>query len=919
MQAGPAATPPPIPALQKKIDFETSVLPIFKRNCLACHNAADQKGDLVLETPQHIQKGGKSGPVVDSKNAMESLLLTTSAKLEKPFMPPKNNKVGAELLKPEELSILRTWIEQGATGMVRAKPRPLTWKPLPPGLHPISALAVTPDGQFAACGRANQIFIYHTPTGQVVARLTDPKLAENTGRSGYHSAAQRDFVQSLAFSPDGLLLASGEFRQVKLWQREPNLPQFSLGKEPTGVVAVSPDGKIIATAEGSAIHLWQSFDGQPYVPCLACLGHTARVTSLHFSADSARILSGSADKTVRIWDVHYRSPDGGAVKKTPTIRSPFAQVELPQEVKAVAWLFDGKQVAAADGESIIHLWELPEKGGEPMKSLKDITGHTGPVTCLEPILDGHQLLSGSEDKTVKHWAIDQGNRMIKSMDASGPVTALAASPDGKNIAAASGNVARIWTGDQRKVAADIKGDHRALAAEAKAMREADFATREVAYWKTALETATKAQPTRADAVKKATDALKAAETAVKDKLAAVEKAADEKAKATVAEEAHKAETARGAAKVALAAAQDLLKQADQSLADGKASSEKAAAAVLTTKAAVEQAHKAVTEGEKPVRTLAFAPNGLALATAGDSGAVQTWSAETGAGFDTFPGDIGAVDAVAYTPDGRLVSATAKKPAVVWRSGPAWTLARTIGTGDEKSPLVSRVLALDFSPDGKWIATGGGAPSRNGEVKIWKAADGSLVREITPSHSDSVYGLDFSPDGKLLATASADKFVKIFDATTGKLVKPLSGHTHYVLGVSWRADGRMLASCGADKVVKLWSYPAGEQLKTVEGFQKEVTSVRFVGLGNELLTTSGDTKVRLLKDDGSTARDFGGSKGFILAAAVTPDGQVVLGGGQDSILRIWNGPTAKTLFTLDPPATEVAVKGAPAAATPKPAK
>ncbi|HEV7402178.1 MAG TPA: hypothetical protein VGO11_04595, partial [Chthoniobacteraceae bacterium] len=581
---------------------------------------------------------------------------------------------------------------------------------------------------------------------------------------------------------------------------------------------------------------------------------------------------------------------------------------------------------------VIHVWELPEKPGDPLKPLKDITGHTAPVTCLEPILAGHQLLSGSEDKTVKHWAIDQGNRLIKSMEASGPVTALAVSPEGKNVAAASGNAARVWSGDQRKVVADIKGDHRAVAAEAKAILEADFATREVAYWKTALEAATKAQPTRADAVKKATEALKAAENAAKDKIAAVEKAADEKSKNAAAalktpeaaakektEDVQKAATARGAAKVALAAAEDLLKQADQTLAEAKTGLEKATEAEKAAKTAAEQAHKAVAESEKPIRALAFAPNGLALATAGDSGAIQTWSVETGAGFDTFPGDIGAVEAVAYTPDCRLVSATAKKAAVVWRSGPVWTLARTIGTGDEKSPLVSRVLALDFSPDGKWIATGGGAPSRNGEVKIWKTSDGSLIREVTPSHSDSVYGLDFSPNGKMLATASADKFVKIFDPATGKLIKALSGHTHYVLGVSWRADGRLLASCGADKAVKLWSYPAGEQLKTVEGFQKEVTSVRFVGLGNELLTTSGDTKVRLLKEDGSTARDFGGSKGFILAAAVTPDGQVVLGGGQDSILRIWNGPTAKTLFTLDPPAPEVEVKGAPATATPKPAK
>src|SRR5207248_7582247 len=134
----------------------------------------------------------------------------------KPYMPPKNNKVGAEPLKPDEMALLKSWIEQGATGTVTPKSKPVKWQPLPPGLHPILAVAVTADGQFAACGRANQIFVYHVPTGQVVARLTDPKLAEKSSRSGYSTAAQRDFVQSLAFSPDGRLLASGEYRMVKL-------------------------------------------------------------------------------------------------------------------------------------------------------------------------------------------------------------------------------------------------------------------------------------------------------------------------------------------------------------------------------------------------------------------------------------------------------------------------------------------------------------------------------------------------------------------------------------------------------------------------------------------------------------------------------------------------------------------------------
>ncbi|MEO6788722.1 MAG: WD40 repeat domain-containing protein, partial [Chthoniobacteraceae bacterium] len=276
-----------------------------------------------------------------------------------------------------------------------------------------------------------------------------------------------------------------------------------------------------------------------------------------------------------------------------------------------------------------------------------------------------------------------------------------------------------------------------------------------------------------------------------------------------------------------------------------------------------------------------AAGGLTVATAGDDEVIRTWSAENDAGFDTFPGKLGPV--------------------------------RSIGTGDEKSPLANRVLTIEFSADGKLLATGGGVPSRSGEVKIWRVSDASLVREVTPSHSDTVFSLDFSPDGKFLATAGADKFVKVFDLSTGKLVKQLAGHTHYVFGVSWKADGRTLASSGADKTVKLWSFPEGQPLKTIEGFKSEVTSVRFVGIGGEMLATSGDTKVWLLKEDGGALRDFAGGKDFIFSAAYTPDGQFILGGGQDSTLRIWNATTGKILFTLEAPATASVKNGATQAA------
>jgi WD40 repeat protein len=880
-----------IPAYSKKVDFEANILPIFKRNCLSCHNQTDAEGDLVLETPATILKGGEDGPVLTPRKGSESVLLRSAARVAKPHMPPKNNKVGAEALTLNELAILKAWIDQGATGTVSVKVKPVQWHPLPPGLHPILALAVTGDGQFAACGRANQIFVYQVATGRVVAQLTDPKLSEKTPKAGVRGSAGRDYVQCLTFSPDGRLLAAGEYRMVKLWQREPNLPQFALGSDPATAIAASGDGKWIATAgRDNVIHLWDAATGKPGKNLT---GHTGKINGLQFSPDNARLVSGSADKTLRVWDV--------------AAGSEFAKAETANEITAVTWVLGGKQLASGGGDALIRLWELPAQAGGALKPGKELKGHTKPVTCLQTITrDGKQILSGSQDGSVRLWAVDQA-RQVRQMDHGAPVTAVAVSPDRKTVASAGGNSARLWSTDKGQMLGEMKGDHTARLRIGKSEQALAFAKNEITYWKTTLDTAVKTQTSKADALKKATDAAAAADKALAEKKDGLGKAADDKAKTEAQEAVKKAESASASAKKALLAAKTASTETERASADAKAASAKAAEAQQKAEADLEQAKKAVSTSEKPVLAVAFSPDGVTVTTAGDDQMIRTWSAQNGADLDTYPGQLGPVRNLAYTPDGRIISSADQNGAVVWRTVPSWHLARTIGTGDEKSPLAYRVLALDFSPDGQWLATGGGVPSRSGEVKIWKVSDSSLVREISPSHSDTVFSLSFSPDGKYLATGSADKFVKTFDVSTGKLVKSMAGHTHYVLSVAWNANGRTIVSSGADNVVKLWAFPDGGQLKTIEGFKKEVTAVRFLGIGDEILTTSGDDQVRLGNEEGKTLRSFGGSKGYLFTMAVTRDGKVILGGGQDSILRIWDAASGKALFSIDPPAGDAPPK------------
>src|SRR6185436_19568022 len=99
--------------------------------------------------------------------------------------------------------------------------------------------------------------------------------------------------------------------------------------------------------------------------------------------------------------------------------------------------------------------------------------------------------------------------------------------------------------------------------------------------------------------------------------------------------------------------------------------------------------------------------------------------------------------------------------------------------------------------GHVLATASGEPTRSGEVKLWSVDDGRLISAFTNVHSDAVLSLRFSPDGRFLASSSADRFVRVMDLATGRVVKAFEGHTSYVLGVAWKRDSRTLASAGAD--------------------------------------------------------------------------------------------------------------------------
>jgi WD40 repeat protein len=900
----------PIPIAQltrdTAVDFETEILPVFQRNCLACHSATQSKSDLNLETPATILKGGESGPALIPGHGHSSLLLQLAARQTSPFMPPAKNSSGALPLTPEELGLLKLWIDQGATGAIRKSiSDPLPWQPLPTSVNPIYAAAISSDGQYAACGRANQIFTYHLPSGQCVALLTDPSLPNPDTPSG---AAHLDLVQSLAFSPDGLL-ASGGFRTVKLWRRPDPQPHLEWTDPGTKIIAAAQGEWFAAGTTNGSITLWNIRD---YASSRTLTGHAAAITALKFSREF--LVSGSLDHTIRIWN----PADGSLLHKITS--------DLP--ILSMAVLEQENQIAASSPGPIIRIWPLSpssDSESEPMPP-RELDSQNGPVTSLTSLHPGNLLIAGTETGAIQVWNTST-LALIKQFPQNEPALALAAAPGGPFFASAGKSGATIWSLESDEPVASLKGNlfhdqkldrlNRAIAvAQSTLQIKKNLQVEAEKNWSTQQEASKTAAANKIKTAKalerkqlELDQSARAKQTAeahlnlIKCTESMPDSLPDAEAELKkISEEFDKIQKALAAARIASTQAEEetllLLRNAQG-----------AAQELLHAQAAVAIAETTLQElgtdlqlaqsfpPPSPIRALAFSPDSKRLAALHDDH-IQIWHPASGKGLQLLhsPQFSGAIT---FTSDTLLATGSAPDKIISWNLEPSWILEKTIGHPDDPAILVDRVTALAFSPNGKFLATGSGEPSRGGELKIWNVETGSLALTIPDAHSDTPLGLEFSRDNQFLASAAADRFVKIFQLPEGRLVRAFEGHLHHVLDVSWRADGHLLASAGADKTVRTWDVTSGKQIKSITDFEKEVTSIQFVAESNEALVSSSDQKIRLLREDGHLIRPFNGATGFIYAAAASSDGKWIIAGGLDSILRVWNGATGELLHTFPP--------------------
>ncbi len=226
-------------------DYAKDIAPLWKRNCIACHNSKKPEGGLNLETGALLLKGGDSGASVVAGKSAESEILKRITATDDTMMPPKDNSAGAKQLTKEEIELVKKWIDDGAVPGDSNDSMPISWQSIPGQFRPIYAIDCSQDGQFVACGRGNQVVLHAWPLTSNSAAATALIDSESMSKSGIPSA-HLDLVQSIAFSPDGQFLATGGYRAVKLWRHDQS-PSVLVGlKNTTGLTACDSQGKHIA-------------------------------------------------------------------------------------------------------------------------------------------------------------------------------------------------------------------------------------------------------------------------------------------------------------------------------------------------------------------------------------------------------------------------------------------------------------------------------------------------------------------------------------------------------------------------------------------------------------------------------------------------------------------------------------------------
>ena len=622
--------------------------------------------------------------------------------------------------------------------------------------------------------------LWDTATGEPILSFGSPR-SDGVAESIYHAS----------FSPDGSRVAlASSVEGFTLWETDSGR-RVDQAREPEGMVAhavFSPDGTLVASSDRFAgtTTLW---DGRSGALLGTLSGHSAGLYSLAFSADSARLVTASADGTARVWDLATRrtlqvlsghrdkvfhadfSPDGRQVvtaSKDGSARlwrlgrqqAPLQLEGHGGEVRHAVFSADGQVVATVARDRVAKLWS--SRDGHLIGTL---AGHVGDVTHAAFSRDGQRLLT-SGDTSVRLWNLGAPRANVVLPGGREPVASATFSPDGSLVATGSGiltsageisvdPVLRLWNASSGALLAELRRHteqvgHLAFSPDGRRLVSLSR-DNSIRVWDVS-------DPARARELLK----IDAGHTN----------------------------------EIALSPDAELLASGG---ADGH---------VLLWQLASGRKLATLKGHTEPIMRLSFSADGRMLASASMGPTARIWDVAGRQLMSELKGHRDWVRSIAFSPDGSRVATAAGNKEYFRESSDNSVRLCNPATGQQEGQFdghAEQVNHVVFSPDGRFLASSSGydagtgvhgTRSRDNSVIVWDLARGQ-PRWRFDAHAGPVTGAAFSPAGDRLVTASRDSTATVWRLDTGEAIALLP-HRDSVNSASFDSGGQRVLTAAGDQ-------------------------------------------------------------------------------------------------------------------------
>ncbi len=542
---------------------------------------------------------------------------------------------------------------------------------------------------------------------------------------------------------------------------------------------------------------------------------------------------------------HYVEPEGGW-STIPPWKNP-----APTKLYAILENAKAKREQAKPGGLWLRSLRPPAIHlGTEQKAV--FQGHTSRVQCVAFSPNGHLIVSGAWDKTVRVWETQTGRERLCMKGHTDAVFGVAFSPDGSRIVSGSrGNGVRVW---------DAQTGH-----ELRCVSNTDM-VRCVAF------------SPNGKLIASGGDKMQGNDYAI-----------------------HVWESVSGVLLQTLYGHSHIVHGVAFSPDGTCIVSGSIDGTVRLWDTQTGQEIRCMAEHLDDVRSVAFSPDGNRIAGACYSilrdEAVRVWDSRTGQALlcikDSSPSIISCV---AFSPDGRHIIGgdEINKTIRVWDSSSGEHLRCMHGH-------IDHVNSVAYSPDGKSIVSGSGDRGiGDNTVRIWDSESEEQLRSIK-GHTGFVSSVSFSSDGYRIASGGRhDNTIRIWDGYTGVELQCLSGHTDWVTEVAFSPDAKLIASGGGslqgnDKTVRIWDAISGALIQTLRGLKYPVTSVAISPNGTRVVTGSGSGSLHNAVHiwdvaSGDSLQSIDGAR----CAAFSSDGTRIVSGDEFGFVHMWDAETGQKL-------------------------